>query len=220
MPLTKEQEIYIQNYVYLMVDYRETYEELSDHLISALGDLGFQEERQLQDALVRVIDEDLGGSYNIIMKERERAKHLVSHLGKQHLKEFFMGFLRPWIWLAIVLVFFLGKVATIHISALFLYRSCIIMMVLPTLVFGAYKLITWKQKKSIKEMAVFNMAFLLLNLVQLVILLFNEVLMEAVARSNDVYVITVLVMLIYVFSISVIRFMNREIQVLQRLIAA
>ncbi|WP_028298398.1 hypothetical protein [Olivibacter sitiensis] len=217
MALTKEQEIYIKNYVNLMVDYRETYEELSDHLISALENSDFRDEGELREALTVVMDEDFGGAYEIVMQERERSKLLVSKLGKEHFKGFLVSLSRPWIWLVLVATFFASQRMAVSISSVQLYKSCLAIMILPTLVFGLYKFVTIKGKKSIKEKAVFNMAFLMLSMNQMVVLFFNEVLIDF-SEGNKVFVLLLPVVLIYAYSISIISFMNKEIQVIKHLV--
>src|ERR1700759_442967 len=74
MKPTLKQQLWLKDYLYQVMDYRETYEEVYDHILAALENK--PEEKQFETTVAEVIDEEFGGN-NGLMEMEESCRNSV-----------------------------------------------------------------------------------------------------------------------------------------------
>lgn len=86
MELTEEQKAEIQGYIVTVPVYRETYNELYDHILNALAD---QEGIYHIDEVLKVVDNDFGGFNKVVEQEEIYHKEIGKKFNKQFRLQFF-----------------------------------------------------------------------------------------------------------------------------------
>jgi hypothetical protein len=74
MKPTLKQQLWLKDYLYQVMNYRETYEEVYDHILAALENK--PEAKQFETAVAEVIEEEFGGN-NGLMEMEESCKNAV-----------------------------------------------------------------------------------------------------------------------------------------------
>lgn len=159
MALTLDQKAYIQDYVYQVVTYQETYEEVSDHLITAMDKQAFTTENELAAAMVQLVEEDFGGVSSILHAEQQRSRELL----RQQTGRIRAFGTNKWLWLGLILAFctvspFLFHHVDDRVFVLLLW--CL--SALPFLYSLPFRISQWRSKKSVKNKAMDMLASRLL----------------------------------------------------------
>ncbi|WP_028298397.1 hypothetical protein [Olivibacter sitiensis] len=154
MSLTFDQQAYIKDYVYKVVTYQETYEEVSDHLITALDGRRFSTENELAAAMLQIIEDDFGGLPQIISAERNFSRELAERWKIVHVREL-RSFLRnAWFWCGLAVIFFvLYKGLLTHYDNKIVLVLYFLFATLPLMYQLPFRLAQWGKKKSIKNRA-------------------------------------------------------------------
>ena len=95
MELTEEQKIEISNYIVTVPKYRETYNELYDHILNALAD---NETSFSIEEVIKVVNNDFGGFSEIVYQEKIYEKELSNKYSKQFRQEMVNTFKWPGIF--------------------------------------------------------------------------------------------------------------------------
>ena len=95
MELTQEQKIEISDYIVTVPKYRETYNELYDHILNALED---SEASFSIEEVLNVVNNDFGGFHEIVYQEKIYEKEVSNKYSKQFRQEMVNTFKWPAIF--------------------------------------------------------------------------------------------------------------------------
>lgn len=154
MKPTLQQEEILKKYLREALLYRETYEEVYDHILTALE----QKPKELlfQEAINQILNNDFGGGKGLVEMEKKCYQYVVDEILSQLWKYFKSNFKFPNLFYTLILVlttyFIVSKIAVASFIILFLF---FVGMVVPGIImliryyFIGY--FTLDTKKSIKD---------------------------------------------------------------------
>jgi len=160
MKLTELQITELKTLVSGMVDYHESYQELYDHIFTALEKK--DQDTELLDAVDAIVDEDFGGYERLFKTEDERQKIVKKQILKKQQRNFVNYFKPPIVVLTIAIGYFFYFATNNFLSLKQLSGIIMIVAFLPILFLGIRGMIVsqWvmDKKRSIKEGSIFTLA--------------------------------------------------------------
>jgi hypothetical protein len=138
MRLTRSQLAEVDAYLYSIVKYRETFQELKDHVLTALQD-GQAYTFDIR-SVERIVEEDFGGRENIIECEafykRSTTARYFKLLGSEMLNTFkWFGLVRNLSMIALCAILFFSAKSSPDISSLPFGKAMYIIIYFPLLIF-------------------------------------------------------------------------------------
>ncbi|RZM29093.1 MAG: hypothetical protein EOO88_06285 [Pedobacter sp.] len=167
MIVTKTQQAEISEYIITVPKYRETYNELYDHILSSLAEV---EDQPFNIELVaKIINEDFGGFKTIVCAEadynKEAIKNCIRDLRMEMKKQFYF----PELWKTLMVIFICWTVYNFSAGDFkvirVLYVSTLILSLIPIVYYWGRRFIFRRKgsKPSIKDQGFAQTSMLLLQ---------------------------------------------------------
>lgn len=159
----------LKDYLHNVLKYRETYEEVYDHILNALNGIDVNE-LLFQDNINHIIANDFGGLRGLASMERSHEKSFYSSIMKkqwQNLKAWFKLPLLPVTLGLCVVIYLLSAIFPVVISFAMLFAGIIFPILLTNIRYFKAGFILGNTMRSIRDYPFRRIAFLPLSLVYL-----------------------------------------------------
>jgi hypothetical protein len=216
MKLNKEQCSIVSDRVWGIVKYRETYEEVYDHILTAI-EQHYDGKKSVYDLTEQLINQEFGSSEGIKQLEAEREKIIKSAINKKQWKYVLNHFRFPLIAFTLILAVASYFFIDTYISRKALFLIVFIVALVPFLACCSRWLKQGighkKTKRSVKDNVILNNSYFALNFINVI----NFV--PALFMPDDDYklfhsahasVLAVIVVFYVVYTLSFIRMYREE----------
>ena len=134
MKPTQQQKQWLKDYLYQVMEYKETYEEVYDHILLAIENAPEQE--FFESVVANIMEKDFGGNNGLLQLEEQCRETAEENTKAQYRTNFKQWFASPLV--AVTLLLFAIQFAVLHIKAAFLWSLLflVILFFVPVLIYA------------------------------------------------------------------------------------